>query len=1024
MKTKLLTLLATLACAVNVMAWNGEGTNANPYQIKSTQDWATLCSNVNSGTSSYQNTYFKLLADINVEETFSDLPNLQLGRENKEFRGIFDGNGHTITVNFTDNSDKLICGLFREIRNATIKNLHVAGYLYKDQKQHAGGIVGRGKGTLYITNCRSSVDILANINGQGAHGGLIGVLYDSGDTDDTFVTNCLFDGKLRSTTLTSAWGGMIGYVVNEPDVYFTNCLVAPQGVSINYDYSCTFAGGIQNRIHVNNTDRSGNNYHTYEIGENQGSTDAFSYLNTELRNALGDGWEIITEGNKEKVVPVMDNRNLQGKGTQDSPYLIASVEDWLDLANDVNDACYQQAFFKLVNDITITSPVGESEEKYFGGTFDGNGHTITVNFKALAENPGMAPFRFIGGATIKNLHIDGRHELYSMHAGGLVGFCMDGSINNIINCRVSSNMDVYDYAGGIVGHAKSATLNLSGCLFDGKWTKYWGPAEGDDEESVGHPMGGLVGWTDDATLSFTDCLYDGDYHAWYASEVFHPIAIKHPAASVTCTLTNTFYRTRPTRETHECFVSYDAKYPCVVSAEEGITLAFSGEKTVYDVSGITASEDGQQYQDILLVPALETVAVDLSGADGYFASAGTLSGAQNPYSLVMPDGDVTISGCQNKRTELTDSACETYTWNGTTYDSSGDYEQTFPMLNGCDSIVTLHLTIHQPKTTELYETTEAPCFWRGKAYIASGDYEQHFLTTHGCDSTVILHLTITEPAQTYTNGLLPGVFSVAADKKVQFAQGNLQYQDLNTPVWRLANSQNAILNRANLADGAIDRFAWTADDWGENPILNGGNTADTWRTLTADEWYYLFYYRQKPDSLFGFGKVDGKNGIILLPDNWQLPEDLEFKDAASMGISPYTQYYVTEWGGNQYDKNPYSLAQWARMEAAGAVFLPAPGNTGHYWSSSPAEETKAFVCVFYCVNADQGMLTSLWPSDDYQRTNTYSVRLVQDKPNDDPTALDLTTNEQSPITNKILREGQLLIEKNGKTYDLLGTQVR
>ncbi len=91
-----------------------------------------------------------------------------------------------------------------------------------------------------------------------------------------------------------------------------------------------------------------------------------------------------------------------------------------------------------------------------------------------------------------------------------------------------------------------------------------------------------------------------------------------------------------------------------------------------------------------------------------------------------------------------DEACDSYTWNNETYTQSGDYTQTLANAAGCDSVVTLHLTIFNDETSDFTIVTEDSCYtWNGTEYCASGDYTQTFQTVHGCDSVVTLHLTIT-----------------------------------------------------------------------------------------------------------------------------------------------------------------------------------------------------------------------------------------------------------------------------------------
>ncbi|MBQ4433431.1 MAG: T9SS type A sorting domain-containing protein, partial [Bacteroidales bacterium] len=107
-------------------------------------------------------------------------------------------------------------------------------------------------------------------------------------------------------------------------------------------------------------------------------------------------------------------------------------------------------------------------------------------------------------------------------------------------------------------------------------------------------------------------------------------------------------------------------------------------------------------------------------------------------------------------TEFSETACGNYTWNNEVYEESGDYVQTFTNANGCDSVVTLHLTIY-PTVTELDEVTV--CESDLPYHYVNGDIDTtfevgtpnlsvfsfQFLTSHGCDSTVTLRLTISQP---------------------------------------------------------------------------------------------------------------------------------------------------------------------------------------------------------------------------------------------------------------------------------------
>ncbi len=216
-------------------------------------------------------------------------------------------------------------------------------------------------------------------------------------------------------------------------------------------------------------------------------------------------------------------------------------------------------------------------------------------------------------------------------------------------------------------------------------------------------------------------------------------------------------------------------------------------------------------------------------------------------------------------------------------------------------------------------------------------------------------------------GALPGAFSVSATRQVHFSQGNLQYQ-ASTNTWRFAEHQYDYVGIANINisstyNGWIDLFGWgtgnnptlasTIDedyasfvDWGSNAISNGGNIANQWRTLNRGEWQYLLNNRINAASKLGTGNINGVGGLFLLPDSWTLPLGCSFTSGLASSMNDWTH-------------NSYTLAQWAQMESAGAVFLPASGirdvtslrnvgSFGYYHSSTPNyyHEDESY-CIFF-----------------------------------------------------------------------------
>ena len=247
------------------------------------------------------------------------------------------------------------------------------------------------------------------------------------------------------------------------------------------------------------------------------------------------------------------------------------------------------------------------------------------------------------------------------------------------------------------------------------------------------------------------------------------------------------------------------------------------------------------------------------------------------------------------------------------------------------------------------------------------------------------------PTPSFPEGILPGEFSVSATTKVRFSQGNLQY----VGTWQFAANQWDYFGESQ-SDNHRDLFGWgtgnnpnristeytdysTYTEWGNNPISNGGNKANQWRTLTKDEWVYLFYGRANAATLFALGRVNGVNGTILLPDNWTLPAGASFTASTTQGLADQGTEYYNE-SGNNFSHNTYTAAQWKAMEDNGAVFLPAAGyrygtdvgyvgSGGFYWSSTPFDEYYAFDLFF---NSD-----FLSPQNYCYRYYGLSVRLVR-----------------------------------------------
>lgn len=416
--TLLLVMFATIGARADEGTLSGSGTAADPYLIGSDADWETFVSYINDKGGQYRYSYYKLTADIKVTSMVGK------NDDTNAFKGIFDGNGHTMTLNLTTDGSSNFLAPFRYVGGSTFKRLHIAGKITSNS-YYVASLVGHHRwGTLNIYNCWSSVDIVCTKKTDNSfNAGFVGYSYDS----NININNCRFDGSLQGAE-TGGWSGFVGQrMSNSSSTNISNCLFAPTQLTVATNNSNTFA---YNSYVITNS------YYTKLLGKAQG-TAVGTMADSELLNSLGKGWE----KRENKIVPVFDIKNLStgsiecntfwaytgeevtvtptvkdmdgntvssenysvsfspspvkevgrytmtvtsntangysgtlthqfevaqnisGTGTQEDPYLITSAEDWNLFAKSVGGGIdYSKKYVKLTNDITISTMVGVCDE--------------------------------------------------------------------------------------------------------------------------------------------------------------------------------------------------------------------------------------------------------------------------------------------------------------------------------------------------------------------------------------------------------------------------------------------------------------------------------------------------------------------------------------------------------------------------------------------------------------------------------------------------------------------------------------
>ena len=250
-------------------------------------------------------------------------------------------------------------------------------------------------------------------------------------------------------------------------------------------------------------------------------------------------------------------------------------------------------------------------------------------------------------------------------------------------------------------------------------------------------------------------------------------------------------------------------------------------------------------------------------------------------------------------------------------------------------------------------------------------------------------------AASVPDGAISGVFSVSSTKQVYFSKGNLRYASSK---WSFFDNQYDYYS--SYSADAWDHFGWStsATTYGMNTSTSnsdysgdfvdwGATMGAGWFTLSSDEWTYLFKTRSAStvngteNGRYAKAKVNDVQGVILFPDTYTHPDGV----TAPTGVNATDE---TGWNGNTY-----SSEDWAKMETAGCVFLPAAGYRrgetvttinsfdkpfGSYWSATPSNTSVA-----YYVSFNPGTLN---PASKAGRLSGYSVRLVREVATSDAAA--------------------------------------
>jgi hypothetical protein len=237
--------------------------------------------------------------------------------------------------------------------------------------------------------------------------------------------------------------------------------------------------------------------------------------------------------------------------------------------------------------------------------------------------------------------------------------------------------------------------------------------------ATGLPAGVTASWAANVlTISGTP-TDSGTFN--YSIPVTGACGTENATGTITVTPNNTI--------TLSSAVGTDAQTKCINTAITDITYTTTGA-TGATFSGLPTGVSGSWIANVVTISGTPSV----SGSNTYTV---TLTGGCGTITTTA-----TIDVLSTSSVSSSVTSCNTYTWSGSTYTTSGTYTKTLTNVSSCDSIHTLNLTINSSNTGSSSATACNTYTWSGSTYTTSGSYTKTLTNAASCDSVHTLSLTI------------------------------------------------------------------------------------------------------------------------------------------------------------------------------------------------------------------------------------------------------------------------------------------
>lgn len=454
-----------------------------------------------------------LSSNLTLKENTSDLRlYTPIGNASNKFSVVFDGNGFTISGLYYEGDTEAV-GLFGYVENGTIKNVALKDTYFKSTNElsKVGGIVGySSNGTITKIGIEENVLISGNVAG-----GIVGTI-----SSNTKLENSYNKGVISGNNFI---GGLVGIVEESTSVKNCYSIGTVEGSGTNGNIVGKNQGLVENCYFISGTSNQGvgndeGTSNTLEIEEELFKLGKVTYLlNNKVSNDSNVWKQTLTVNNYPSFTGEIVNYSSRNDkyyntcehtkynngicsicGIYEEPslndenyYEISNLGQFLWFQDKVNSGD-TSINGKLMNNIDLSEEkevgIGNSENKAYSGTFDGNQKVIKINI--ITDEQYASIFTFVNGASINNLAVEGKITTTQKYAGSIIGKVTNGTVH-LTACvsfvTIQSNITGDDHDGshgGLIGIVQKGTAYINYCGFAG---------EINGETTIN--CGGLIGWT-------------------------------------------------------------------------------------------------------------------------------------------------------------------------------------------------------------------------------------------------------------------------------------------------------------------------------------------------------------------------------------------------------------------------------------------------------------------------------------------------------------------------------------------------